>query len=88
MNGALGSFATLGTKTTLGTVAPLTTPKHEKHEKTVSMGDAAAQQQQKRAFFASFPPTGDKSMNVVSDVHHGSIRTVPLGKIEGGRDSQ
>jgi len=46
------------------------------------MGDAAAQQQQKRAFFASFPPTGDKSMNVVSDVHRGSIRTVPLGKIE------
>ena len=46
------------------------------------MGDAAAQQQQKRAFFASFPPTGDKSMNVVSDVHHGSVRTVPLGKIE------
>jgi len=47
------------------------------------MGDAAAQQQQTPAFFAAFPPTGgDKSMNVVSDVHHGSVRTVPLGKIE------
>ena len=29
MNGALGSFATLGTKTTLGTVAPLTKPLSE-----------------------------------------------------------
>ena len=47
------------------------------------MGDAAAQQQQTPAFFAAFPPTsGRKEVGDLSQLHHGSIRTLPLGKLE------